>query len=101
MKQVENKEAIVVGVNQFQVEETETMPNFKINDSIRDTQTQKINDLKSRRNQNLVAEKLQNLKSACSTDSNLMPYILDAVEQYATLGEIADILRGEFGEYSY
>jgi methylmalonyl-CoA mutase N-terminal domain/subunit len=100
-KQVESKEAIVVGVNQFQVEETETMPNFKINDSIRETQTKKINDLKSRRNENLVTEKLKNLNAACSSDANLMPYILDAVEQYATLGEIADVLRSEFGEYNH
>ncbi len=100
-KQVENKEAIVVGVNQFQVEENESVPNFKIDDSIRDTQTKKINDLKARRNQNLVEEKLKNLKEACSSDANLMPYILDAVEQYATLGEIADVLRSEFGEYSF
>ena len=98
---MESKEAIVVGVNQFQVEATDSVPNFKIDDSIRDTQTKKINDLKSRRNQNLVSEKLQNLKNACSTDANLMPYILDAVEQYATLGEIADVLRSEFGEYSF
>jgi methylmalonyl-CoA mutase N-terminal domain/subunit len=99
-KEVENKESIVVGVNLFQVEEVASPPSFKINDSIRDTQTQKINHLKATRNNNSVSESLQKLKTVCSSDSNLMPFILDAVEQYATLGEIADILRGEFGEFA-
>ncbi len=48
----------------------------------------------------MVTESLEKLKTACSTNNNLMPFILDAVEQYATLGEIADILRSEFGEYA-
>lgn len=100
-KEVEMKESIVVGVNQFQVEEQESAPNFKIDDSIRDTQTKKINHLKAKRDNSAVEISLQKLKEACNTDNNLMPYILDAVEQYATLGEIADILRSQFGEYSY
>ena len=99
-KEVESKESIVVGVNQFQVEEVASPPSFKINDSIRDTQTQKINELKAKRSNIKVTESLQKLKAACSTSNNLMPYILDAVEQYATLGEIADILRSEFGEFA-
>jgi methylmalonyl-CoA mutase N-terminal domain/subunit len=99
-KEVESKESIVVGVNQFQVEEVASPPSFKINDSIRDTQTQKINELKAKRSNIKVTESLQKHKAACSTSNNLMPYILDAVEQYATLGEIADILRSEFGEFA-
>ena len=85
---------------QFQVEELASPPSFKINDSIRDTQTQKINQLKAKRNNNEVNQSLEKLKAACSSPDNLMPYILDAVEQYATLGEIADILRSEFGEFA-
>ena len=99
-KEVEKKESIVVGVNQFQVEELASPPSFKVNDSIRDTQTQKINQLKAKRNNNEVNQSLEKLKAACSSSDNLMPYILDAVEQYATLGEIADILRSEFGEFA-
>ena len=99
-KEVEKKESIVVGVNQFQVEELASPPSFKVNDSIRDTQTQKINQLKAKRNNNEVSVSLEKLKAACSSSDNLMPYILDAVEQYATLGEIADILRSEFGEFA-
>jgi methylmalonyl-CoA mutase N-terminal domain/subunit len=99
-KEVEKKESIIIGINQFQVEEVSSPPSFKINDSIRDTQTKKINHLKEKRSNIMVTESLEKLKTACSTNNNLMPFILDAVEQYATLGEIANILRSEFGEYA-
>ena len=98
-KDIENKDQIIVGVNQFIQEDKNELPSFKIDDSIRETQTKKINLLKSERNNVIVEESLNNLKRAAQSDKNLMPFILNCVESYATLGEIANSLREVFGEY--
>jgi methylmalonyl-CoA mutase, N-terminal domain len=68
--------------------------------SLRQVQTDKIKKLKSERNNEAVKSALAALKQAAIDGSNLMPFILTAVEHYATLGEIADVMRGEFGEYT-
>jgi len=98
-KDIESGELIIVGVNKFVTEETVNPEVFRIDDSIRQTQIDKITQLKADRNNNLVAQKLEQLKEAAKGNENLMPYILTAVEEYATLGEIADTLRSVFGEY--
>lgn len=98
-KQIENKEQIVVGVNAYQSKEEDPQPTFKIDDSIRSQQIDKINSVKANRNQIDVDQKLALLSAAAKSDTNLMPLILDCVEAYATLGEIADTLRNVFGEY--
>lgn len=98
-KSIESGEQIVVGVNAFTSNETESMPTFKINDSIRVQQSEKIAHLKATRNDEIFSSSIKNLDEACATENNLMPHILDCVEAYATLGEIADILRNRFGEY--
>ena len=98
-KDIENKDQIIVGVNQFIQEDKNELPSFKIDDSIRETQTKKINLLKSEREDIIVEQSLNNLKCAAQSDKNLMPFILNCVESYATLGEIANSLREVFGEY--
>ncbi|MFM1792544.1 MAG: hypothetical protein RLZZ252_898 [Bacteroidota bacterium] len=98
-KQIENKEQIVVGVNAYQSKEEDPQPTFKIDDSIRSQQIEKINLVKAQRNQHDVEQKLAKLSAAAQSNTNLMPLILDCVEAYATLGEIADTLRNVFGEY--
>lgn len=98
-KDIESKEQIIVGVNQFIQKENSEMPSFKIDDSIRETQSQKIEHLKNERDNNLVAENLTELKKVALSDQNLMPFVLKCVESYATLGEIANSLREVFGEY--
>jgi len=98
-KSIENGEQIVVGVNAFTSDETESMPSFKINDSIRVQQSEKIAQVKATRNDEIFLSAIKNLHDASGTETNLMPHILDCVESYATLGEIADILRNRFGEY--
>jgi methylmalonyl-CoA mutase N-terminal domain/subunit len=62
-------------------------------------QTEKLTKLKAERNAEAVSSALSDLAKAAASTENLMPYILQAVEVYATLGEIADTLRNEFGEY--
>ena len=98
-KSIENGEQIVVGVNAFTSDETESMPSFKINDSIRVQQSEKIAQVKATRNNEIFSSAIKNLHDASGTVTNLMPHILCCVEAYATLGEIADILRNRFGEY--
>ncbi len=96
---IENGQKIIVGVNKFQSAETSSTPPFKIDDSIRDMQSKKLEALKVKRNSETVARCLQQLKAAAGGSENLMPLVVDAVENYCTLGEIADELRKVFGEY--
>lgn len=98
-KAVENGEQVIVGVNKYQTEKELTSDLFRVDDSIRKTQIEKIHQLKTERNNEAVREKLKDLEQAAKGNDNLMPFILLAVEEYATLGEIADTLREVFGEY--
>ncbi len=97
--EVENGERILVGVNAFTQEEENPVEVFRIDDSIRKLQTEKLDRLKAKRDNEAVQKALNGLAQAAASDANVMPFILQAVEQYATLGEIADTLRHEFGEY--
>jgi len=97
--EIESGERVIVGVNRF-VEEEKPLSNvFRVDDVIRKQQTERIIALKAGRDNPAVAIRLQNLKAAADGNQNLMPYILAAVENYATLGEIADTLRHVFGEF--
>jgi methylmalonyl-CoA mutase N-terminal domain/subunit len=96
---IESGAQIIVGVNKYTSKEKVNPEVFRVDDSIRQTQIDKIIQLKAERNNKLVTEKLNRLNAAAKGNENLMPFILDAVEEYATLGEIADTLRNVFGEY--
>jgi methylmalonyl-CoA mutase N-terminal domain/subunit len=98
-QQVENAEKIIVGVNKFHVDEKNTIPGFKINDSIRQIQIDKLKILKAKRDNGKVMKCLQQLNNAALNNTNLMPLVIEAVENNCTLGEIADELRKVFGEY--
>lgn len=98
-KEVESSERIIVGVNKFTEKEPPFDKVFKIDDSIRTLQINKINALKASRDNQKVAEILVRLEAAAKGTENLMPIIIEAVEEYATLGEIANTLRKVFGEY--
>jgi methylmalonyl-CoA mutase N-terminal domain/subunit len=96
---IESCERVLVGVNKFIQPEVVADNVFRVNDSIRLKQTEQLMCLRGQRNNVEVSLALQNLASAAQGPENLMPYILTAVESYATLGEIADTLREIFGEY--
>lgn len=96
---VEKGEKIIVGVNKFQVEEKDSIPLFRIDDSIRKVQSQKLAELRRRRNHARIDQVLQTLIDRASSGENLMPAVIEAVENNCTLGEIADTLRSVFGEY--
>lgn len=97
--EVENQERIVVGVNRFTIEEPENTNIEKVSKASEDIQVEKLKQLKETRDNNLVKEKLLKLKDVCKTKENLLPYILDAVKVYATVGEICDVFREVHGEF--
>lgn len=99
-KSIESKETIVVGVNEFVEEEVKMENILKVDPEIEEKQKAKLRKLKGRRDNEKVKKALQNIKKAASSDENLMPYIIEAVKVYATVGEISDALREVFGEYT-
>ncbi len=99
-KQVEAKERIIVGVNEFLTEEKVPIKILRIDPKIEKKLVERLKQIKRQRNEVKVEETLNRLrKVAEQEDANLMPFILQAVKKYATLGEICDILREVFGEY--
>jgi methylmalonyl-CoA mutase N-terminal domain/subunit len=98
---IENGEDIIVGVNKFQIEEDLSQKEvLKVDPELEEKQKQKLKKLKVKRDNEKVKKVLNNVKKAASSDENLMPYILEAVKAYATVGEISNALREVFGEYT-
>ena len=105
----EAKEKITVGANDFVVDE-KSPEILYIGEVVREAQTKKLHNLKSRRSNEDVSRKLEALKKAAAQEpksgangaispANTMPFILDAVKAYATIGEICDALREVYGTY--
>jgi methylmalonyl-CoA mutase N-terminal domain/subunit len=99
-KEVEAKKRIIVGVNEFVAEEEIPIKILQIDPEIEKKLVERLKQVKRQRNQAKVKETLNKLhRAAEQEDANLMPFILQAVKEYATLGEICDTLRDVFGEY--
>ena len=98
-KQVETGDKIIVGVNQFTMAEDSRPHILRIDEALVGKQIERLNALKKRRDRLAVQQALQRLKQAARGTENLMPFIIECVEAYATLGEISDTLRSVFGEY--
>jgi methylmalonyl-CoA mutase, N-terminal domain len=98
-RNIESGEKIIVGVNKFTVDKEAKIPGFKIDDSIRQLQVDKLKELKSNRDNSFANNCLENIANAAKNGTNLMPCVIEAVEAKCTLGEIADVLRKEFGEH--
>jgi methylmalonyl-CoA mutase N-terminal domain/subunit len=98
-QQVETGAKIIVGVNKFQSAEEGAIPGFRIDDSIRQVQIEKLNALRKRRDPARIDSILQDLNDKAASGENIMPVVIHAVENLCTLGEIADTLREVFGEY--
>ncbi|MEW6244161.1 MAG: methylmalonyl-CoA mutase family protein [Bacillota bacterium] len=98
-KQIESGERVVVGVNRFQVEESRTEKLLRVDPAVGHAQKEKLERLRSSRDQAAVDKALTELENAALGQENLMPFILEAVRHYATLGEICGRLRSVFGEY--
>jgi methylmalonyl-CoA mutase N-terminal domain/subunit len=96
---VEQKEQIVVGVNDFVAEENRQIPTLRIDPQIESTQIARLNALRAKRDSAKVKSALVELQRRARSTENLLPAILAAVESHATVGEISDTLRQIFGEY--
>jgi methylmalonyl-CoA mutase N-terminal domain/subunit len=98
-KEIENGEKVIVGVNKFVVQEEPDGDVFRIDDSIRRVQSDKLASLRARRDNEKAHALLAALEARALTTENLMPLVVEAVENFCTLGEIADSLRKVWGEY--
>ncbi|MGH2552398.1 MAG: methylmalonyl-CoA mutase family protein, partial [Chitinophagaceae bacterium] len=98
-KNIEHGDKIIVGINKFQVADEEKIQGLRIDDNIRKWQIQKLDKLRSNRDHAKIDQCLQNLNDKCNSGENIMPSVLEAVENKCTLGEIADTLREIFGEH--
>ena len=72
---------------------------MKLDEAVEKNQIERLAAFKQNRNQAIVAEKLAMIQKKSATAENLMPFVIDAVEHHCTLGEIANVLRAEWGEY--
>jgi len=96
---IENKEQVIVGVNDFTVEEDHQGELLKIDLTLENEQKRKLAAVKAERNQTAAKTALEKVEATARDGGNLMPVIIDAVRAYATLGEISDAMRRVFGEY--
>ena len=98
-REVETKERVIVGVNDFTVEEEVPIQILRVDPEVEKKQVERLGILKNNRDNQKVKAVLNELRNAAEKDENLVPQILNAVKTYATLGEICDALREIYGEY--
>jgi len=99
-KEVEAKKKVVVGVNDFISEEEVPIKTLQVDPIVEKTLVERLRQIRNKRNHSKVREALDRLRGAAESENeSLMPFILQAVKEYATLGEICDALREVFGEY--
>jgi methylmalonyl-CoA mutase, N-terminal domain len=99
IQEIERDERIIVGVNKFQIEEPEPEGLLTIDRAMQETQMKFLQSVRAGRNNESVQRTLAALTSAAAGTGNLMPFILDTVKSYASIGEICNALRTVFGEY--
>ncbi len=98
-KAIESKTQIIVGVNDFKIEEKNPRKTMKIDDTVEEKQIENLKRMKKNRDMSAVKSSLENLERVARSDGNIMYPIIDAVKAYATVGEISNTLRKVFGEY--
>jgi methylmalonyl-CoA mutase N-terminal domain/subunit len=99
-KNIEKKQRIMIGINKYKMKDEKIeIPLLEIDRKVEEEQKNRLEQLRKERDNHQVEKTLNDLRRACDQDKNLMPSILDATRAYATLGEIAGILKEVFGEY--
>jgi methylmalonyl-CoA mutase N-terminal domain/subunit len=98
-KETDENKRIIVGVNSYKLDEETSIPILKMDEKGEERQINRLKKLRTERDASKVQNNLQRLRKAAEGDENLMPFILDCIHSYATLGETCDILREVFGEY--
>ena len=96
---VDRQDAIVVGVNRFEVEEEKPIPIQRIDPSLEPKQVERVQTLRAKRDASSWKAAIAGVEEAARSGANVMPRILAAVEASATVGEISDAMRRIFGEY--
>jgi methylmalonyl-CoA mutase N-terminal domain/subunit len=97
---VESQEQVIVGVNRFVAEQESPIELLKIDSSAQERQSRKLCELRSRRSAERVRDSLDALRRAAEGNQNTMPYLIDSVKAWCTLGEICSALRDVFGTYT-
>jgi methylmalonyl-CoA mutase N-terminal domain/subunit len=90
----------VVGVNQFVAQEETAIPTMRVDPEVERAQVERVRALRARRDGARAGAAVAEVERRARSGENLMPAIVDAVEAYATVGEISDALRRVFGEYT-
>jgi methylmalonyl-CoA mutase N-terminal domain/subunit len=98
-QEIENGRRTIVGVNKYQMDDQIEIPILEMDRKGEEIQINRLKRLRAERDQNKVDRALEALRKAAEGDENTMPYILDCVHAYATLGETCGVLREVFGEY--
>jgi methylmalonyl-CoA mutase N-terminal domain/subunit len=99
-REIEEKKRIIVGVNEFVMEEEPVkIELFRVDPEVEKKQIERVNEIRRTRNNKKVKELLEELRRAAEKNENVMPYVLKAVKAYATLGEIIGTLKEVYGEY--
>ena len=98
-QEIDSKRRIIVGVNDYTMNEPITIPILEMDKEGEKRQFERLSRLRRERDNELVSAKLEALRQAAQGDENLMPYLVEAVSAYATLGEVCGVLRKVFGEY--
>jgi methylmalonyl-CoA mutase N-terminal domain/subunit len=98
-EEVERKERVIVGVNEYEEPEERPIPILKISPEVEQTQVERLARLRAERDSYRMAGELQALQEAAASDENLMPHLIEAVKAKATLGEICAALKEVFGTY--
>jgi len=99
-RQLEKNEKVVVGVNKYSIPEEIPIATLKIDKELEERQIQRVRKIKRERNTTSVKDALKRVAEACRSGENLMPPICEAVRNSASVGEISDIFRAEFGVYT-
>jgi methylmalonyl-CoA mutase N-terminal domain/subunit len=99
-KRVDAGEETVVGVNAYETDEDPDLDTLHVDESVQDTQLDRLERVKDERDDDAVAETLAALDEAIENGENVMPYVVDAVKAYATMGEIMETFEEQYGQYS-
>jgi methylmalonyl-CoA mutase, N-terminal domain len=98
-RQIESEQKVVVGVNKYRMEGSDTIPTMVISPEVEQRQIERTKAVKEQRDNKKVVTALDGLRDAAKGRDNLMPFVLEAVRAYASIGEIMDVMRAIFGEY--
>jgi len=99
-RQVDGVEKVIVGVNKYAAKEETPIEVLKIDERVEAGQVKRLTEVKRTRDNRRVVQTLDDIRTTCRGDKNVMPYVIEAVRAYATEQEICDVYREVFGEYS-